>query len=578
MVENPALELTLRALARQIDGWLQDAKSVLALLEPLAAEDTIAEPKAPEKVAPKKPSAQWIERARRVADNFRLRSKAAELRATIRETTDLGFPSKQANSDLKVLRERQKIDFPDTYVFGLAEKHQLEVAEWKELSSVYDLLAREADAISRRGPYQETDRPRIERLAERFARAAVPCGADLNRDDDVTWLANQLPAVPETLTQEEAPDQIVTTAEALWNRMRRIAVQAASAPVPQVVATFSRGAFRAERCRLKSDVAKMKARLARAEAQGERDLEAKLMLDGLRVRHKEELREDGYVYGFSADHRLEPEEWERLSRAYLALAATIDANAVDEGAARAALDLFSEAIRPIRNLFDEDAIELRDYLNQVAVSEPEDAPEPEDRLAPFMDRLANLPEEPEAVAALVVEVLDAGVRPSDPRLREALLDWTDDLADLQNPAFEALVRELRAERDRRIAAEEEEPETGEEDEEYLAALNRVREHTEGKRLLLVGGACREPARRAIEETLGLSEAFWPDSDEHQTKPADFDVWVDRSDVVVKTRFCRRGYQRALERAREQGKPTAALKGGYNPRQVVRSLADAWRLM
>ena len=84
-------------------------------------------------------------------------------------------------------------------------------------------------------------------------------------------------------------------------------------------------------------------------------------------------------------------------------------------------------------------------------------------------------------------------------------------------------------------------------------LEAVRQITQGKRCLLLGGTCREENRRKIEEALQLSELVWP-----STKPSDplskFDTEIRHADIVaLLTRFSRKEWKNAQDICAREGK-------------------------
>ena len=536
-------------------------------LRALAAETTqILEWIEPERpAAPPKREGLDPEIARRAkvaAARLKQRQEVAELQATMADNRDAGFPTDASQKILDRMRnDRVKTFGEDNYVFGLAASHCLSTKGWHDLADAYRALATEAAAwIRRTAPADAADAARIDALQARFAQAILPCGHALNHDNDADWLSSLKPAEP---PKKASADDLAT----MDTFLKAIHV---ARPV-QALAPVAPGPTNADRCRLKAEVARTKARLARAEARGVRDDDATLDLRKLQTRHRVDFREDGYVFGFSNAHRLEPDAWEDLARAYESLADALDRGVESPQDAQRAEDAVGKlrtamlpAGRGLRH--DDDADDLEE---EILALHPRRR-EAEDPLAPFLKELGSLPQDPTDLAR---RILAAGVRPSDPRLREPFLDWAEDFDD---PALEPLVRELRLEHLRHLEQDAEaEPATP--DADYLAMRDRVREITRGKRLLMVGGLNREETRRLIEAELELATLSWPDSDEHKTKPAAFDTHVEHADIVVKNRFCRRGYQRALERAKLQGKPAVALLGGYNARQVVRGIAEALRL-
>lgn len=549
-VDNPYLFACLDGYRSRLQTLAEETAQLLDWLKPETAVQKTSEP--PSRAA----------RAKLAASRLKQRCEVAEIRASMQENADRGFPTDASQRELDRMRaDRIKLFGEDNYIYGLATSHRLTAAEWREIAAVYRALAAEALLRTKREAVEPEDAARIADLRDRFAKAILPCGHALSHDDDAEWLASLLPAA--VIERDD-----LATMASLTKAIQGARSAPPDAPRPAATSTG------ADRCRLKAAVARTKALLARAEACGQRDDGASLDIRRLQVRHRLDFHEEGYVFGFSAAHRLEPDDWECLARAYEELANAIERGVESEEDARMgqeAVDRLRMAMIPAGRALrhDDDADDL-----QASIADRSRAANPiTDPLTPFLDRLSKQSAEITAAATLATEILAAGVRPSDPRLREPFLDWTE---DLDGPTLEPLVRELRRERERRQAQVDEEDKEPP-DPTYIDLRDRVREVTRGKRLLMVGGTNREETRRAIEAELELAELHWPDADERKTKPVSFDVLVDHADLIAKNRFCRRGFQRALTRAKDQGKPAVALLGGYSPRQVVRGIAEALHL-
>lgn len=190
------------------------------------------------------------------------------------------------------------------------------------------------------------------------------------------------------------------------------------------------------------------------------------------------------------------------------------------------------------------------------VSEPEFGSEPE--------------RDERRLHAALVECKNMRIPASDRRLRDVLLPWGAFLED--DERFKELLREINLEWERRqetgrAEEVEEEPEGAIDSvQEELAA---VREVTRGKRLLILGGTCREENRRKLESALELRELVWP-----STKPSDplarFDTEIRHADIVaLLTRFSRKEWKNAQDICAREGKKFVHLTTGYGVSQVVR---------
>jgi hypothetical protein len=170
----------------------------------------------------------------------------------------------------------------------------------------------------------------------------------------------------------------------------------------------------------------------------------------------------------------------------------------------------------------------------------------------------------------LVECKNMRIPASDRRLRDALLPWGAFLED--DERFKETVREINLEWERRQEtgrAEEIEDEPDTEIDSLQKELEAVREVTRGRRLLILGGTCREENRRKLEAALELRELVWP-----STKPSDplarFDTEIRHSDIVaLLTRFSRKEWKNSQDICAREGKKFVHLTTGYGVSQVVR---------
>ena len=176
----------------------------------------------------------------------------------------------------------------------------------------------------------------------------------------------------------------------------------------------------------------------------------------------------------------------------------------------------------------------------------------------------------EALRAALLRCREFKIPASERSLRDALLPWASMLET--DERFKDYVREIHLEWERRQEsdrAEELEEEPHGALDELKAELSAVLEVTRGKRLLILGGTCREENRRKIEAALQLSELVWP-----STKPSDplakFDTELRHSDIVaLLTRFSRKEWKNAQDICAQTSKPFVHLTTGYGVAQVVR---------
>ena len=204
----------------------------------------------------------------------------------------------------------------------------------------------------------------------------------------------------------------------------------------------------------------------------------------------------------------------------------------------------------------------------------------EERRQQALENVITLVSEPEFGSELerderrlhtaLMECKNMRIPASDRHLRDALLPWGAFLED--DERFKELLREINLEWERREEtgrAEEIEEEPDSAIDSLQQELKAVREVTRGKRLLILGGTCREENRRKLEAALELRELVWP-----STKPSDplarFDTDIRHSDIVaLLTRFSRKEWKNAQDICAREGKKFVHLTTGYGVSQVVR---------
>lgn len=172
--------------------------------------------------------------------------------------------------------------------------------------------------------------------------------------------------------------------------------------------------------------------------------------------------------------------------------------------------------------------------------------------------------------AQVVRCLEAGMRPTDPKLRKLLLPYRAYLGDLPAAQGNALVKaldqyEMKLVAQKKLVSDAEDPA-----EPDPMELKAVKEYLAGKRLLLVGGQSQPARIRKLKKTLGV-DVDWPGSDKDDRAEM-FRAHVDAADVVcLLIRFSRHAYADALKWAREQGKDTVTLKAGMGVNRLVNDI-------
>jgi hypothetical protein len=186
------------------------------------------------------------------------------------------------------------------------------------------------------------------------------------------------------------------------------------------------------------------------------------------------------------------------------------------------------------------------------------------------------PEHAEMLKVMVRRALDAGVLPSNPTLRDGLLEWGHLLGT--DEKFAALVRGIDLEKRRRRAQQELADAQSREtvlDPQRTVELEKVLPLVEGTRAVMIGGLCREDNRKAVIETLKLTDLVWPDTTGRESV-YDFEPLIAEPTtkvVFLLIRFMRTGYGRVAELCRKHDKTLVRLPAGYGVNQVIHQLAE-----
>lgn len=194
----------------------------------------------------------------------------------------------------------------------------------------------------------------------------------------------------------------------------------------------------------------------------------------------------------------------------------------------------------------------------------------------------HLLQQPEIAAELwaqtllptLVQLLELGVPPSDLRLREILWGIEDTLPEelsvpkVARKVFEEIHK--HAERVDRMLLEAE----AEEKAEVSAEVQRCRDLLEGKRVVMIGGDVREPARGKIEAALGLKAFDWVETNEKHQSVSDFETHIARPDVAVVLlgiRWSRHAYGGVKSLCAKHATPMVWVPGGYNVNQLAHQI-------
>ncbi len=170
-------------------------------------------------------------------------------------------------------------------------------------------------------------------------------------------------------------------------------------------------------------------------------------------------------------------------------------------------------------------------------------------------------------ASAVDRLVQLGVRPSDPRIRDPLLAIADGLPENLPPiaAFDEAVRFA----DEHAARRESEPGT-QPAAEPTADVIRARELLRGRVVVMIGGLCRPRSRDALCEGLELAELRWISSRPHEPI-SHFEAHVRRPDValvMLAIRWASHSFEEIKRTCLAAGKPFVRLPRGYGLNQVA----------
>lgn len=177
------------------------------------------------------------------------------------------------------------------------------------------------------------------------------------------------------------------------------------------------------------------------------------------------------------------------------------------------------------------------------------------------------PDFPNRLVRATYEALEAGIPPSNKKLRELLADFRGVLEDLDHPQADSLRKGLAS-----LAASappEEEPESESEAAPDDVIDPEVVKYTRGKRLLLVGGNKGQAERRErYKKAFEFAEVEWPDL-EPDSDPDEALHLVPNADLIAYlVRFSRHGFRSLSDEGKKLGKDVVVLKAGLHPRQLA----------
>ncbi|MEP6755253.1 MAG: hypothetical protein ABJA67_07120 [Chthonomonadales bacterium] len=177
------------------------------------------------------------------------------------------------------------------------------------------------------------------------------------------------------------------------------------------------------------------------------------------------------------------------------------------------------------------------------------------------------------LATAVAACRKAGIAASSKTMRVILSDYLSLLSMSSEKAAVEVTKEIQKELDRIVrkeASRTPEVEAPMNDAETIR-LDTVRNAVRGKRMVFLGGICRENVRTRLEKQLELTSLTWPSPRTGDGDP-DFEDEIKNSDVtVVLIRFMRTGWAKEREIAQANKVPFVLLPRGYTTNEVVSQL-------
>lgn len=187
-----------------------------------------------------------------------------------------------------------------------------------------------------------------------------------------------------------------------------------------------------------------------------------------------------------------------------------------------------------------------------------------------------------SLRAAVDALLAAKVPPSDAALREILLPLVE--SDLELPpdymsentgmrqVVDHLTRYLES-----SAPDDPRDEAGASDapEAYSREIADVARLLRGRRVVMIGGETRVPAKAALERAFGLTELDWLSAPAHSSF-WNFEPAIARADtavVLLMIRWSSHSFGEVRSICERYGKPLVRLPAGYNPAQVAHQIME-----
>ncbi len=172
------------------------------------------------------------------------------------------------------------------------------------------------------------------------------------------------------------------------------------------------------------------------------------------------------------------------------------------------------------------------------------------------------------VVGSVDTLVNDGIPPSNPDIRDMLVPIIDEMPEMEvPPGFQRVLAEI----DRYLATQL--PPSAEIVKEVSEEVQEVAKLLENKGLLIIGGERRPYAYEALKLAFRLKELIWIPTKEHESVDQ-FESSVARPEVtavLLAIRWSSHSYGEVRDFCLTHGKMFVRLPGGYNPNQVAHQI-------
>lgn len=174
------------------------------------------------------------------------------------------------------------------------------------------------------------------------------------------------------------------------------------------------------------------------------------------------------------------------------------------------------------------------------------------------------------VAKTIEELVGLGIPPSDRRIRDRIGRNISDVpeSDEWPKGFRLALREISKVQQAITTSVDPQDQA-----DQSVEIESVSEWLEGRTVVLIGGDCRPDRKKAIEQSLRLSELVWVETSPGMSVSR-FESFVARSDVAVvllAIRWVSHSYGAVQQYCDKYGKPFVRLPGGLGVNQIAEQI-------